>query len=69
MNKAEKVSAAGSGLNIEVRNQSYCVSNGVGSSPAGGDKPPQSTAVHCLCSPTTHAGSFRCRHHRNAAPG
>ncbi|KAI4307830.1 hypothetical protein L6164_030969 [Bauhinia variegata] len=21
---------------------------------------------NCLCSPTTHAGSFRCRHHRNA---
>ncbi|BAT80571.1 hypothetical protein LR48_Vigan07g009800 [Vigna angularis] len=20
----------------------------------------------CLCSPTTHAGSFRCRHHRAA---
>ncbi|PIA58406.1 hypothetical protein AQUCO_00500376v1 [Aquilegia coerulea] len=20
----------------------------------------------CLCSPTTHAGSFRCRHHRNS---
>lgn len=20
---------------------------------------------NCLCSPTTHAGSFRCRHHRN----
>ena len=72
MNKAGKVSAASSGLNIEARKQSYCVSNGVGSPPAGqgsGDKPPQSTAVHCLCSPTTHAGSFRCRHHRNAALG
>ncbi|KAL2316626.1 hypothetical protein Fmac_030502 [Flemingia macrophylla] len=21
---------------------------------------------NCLCSPTTHAGSFRCRHHRSA---
>ncbi|KAF1001562.1 hypothetical protein AG4045_002718 [Apium graveolens] len=21
---------------------------------------------NCLCSPTTHAGSFRCRHHRNS---
>jgi len=21
--------------------------------------------VNCLCSPTTHAGSFRCRHHRS----
>ncbi|KAL7102505.1 hypothetical protein ACP275_08G124200 [Erythranthe tilingii] len=24
---------------------------------------------NCLCSPTTHAGSFRCRHHRNNAAG
>ncbi|KAH7545432.1 hypothetical protein FEM48_Zijuj01G0093200 [Ziziphus jujuba var. spinosa] len=23
-----------------------------------------STKMNCLCSPTTHAGSFRCRHHR-----
>ncbi|KAL4193387.1 hypothetical protein AMTRI_Chr06g176630 [Amborella trichopoda] len=24
--------------------------------------------MNCLCSPTTHAGSFRCRHHRNPTP-
>ncbi|KAM3216146.1 hypothetical protein P3L10_025586 [Capsicum annuum] len=23
----------------------------------------------CLCSPTTHPGSFRCRYHRNSASG
>ncbi|CAN4096359.1 unnamed protein product [Withania somnifera] len=23
----------------------------------------------CLCSPTTHRGSFRCRYHRNSASG
>ncbi|GMN59156.1 hypothetical protein TIFTF001_028252 [Ficus carica] len=22
---------------------------------------------NCLCSPTTHAGSFRCRHHRGSS--
>lgn len=22
---------------------------------------------NCLCSPTTHVGSFRCRHHRNSS--
>nr|KYP49765.1 hypothetical protein KK1_028449 [Cajanus cajan] len=22
--------------------------------------------LNCLCSPTTHVGSFRCRHHRSA---
>lgn len=25
-----------------------------------------STRWNCLCSPTTHAGSFRCRHHRSS---
>ncbi|KAJ4725334.1 putative Serine-rich protein-related [Melia azedarach] len=25
---------------------------------------PKSSSARCLCSPTTHAGSFRCRHHR-----
>ncbi|RZC50521.1 hypothetical protein C5167_018949 [Papaver somniferum] len=26
----------------------------------------RSARVNCLCSPTTHVGSFRCRHHRNS---
>ena len=26
----------------------------------------KSLRSNCLCSPTTHAGSFRCRNHRNA---
>ncbi|KAH0458415.1 hypothetical protein IEQ34_013730 [Dendrobium chrysotoxum] len=25
-----------------------------------------SQKANCLCSPTTHAGSFRCRHHRSS---
>ncbi|KAL5707827.1 hypothetical protein ACHQM5_018684 [Ranunculus cassubicifolius] len=25
-----------------------------------------SVKANCLCSPTTHTGSFRCRHHRNS---
>ncbi|KAL5735543.1 hypothetical protein ACOSQ2_030331 [Xanthoceras sorbifolium] len=25
----------------------------------------KSSSARCLCSPTTHVGSFRCRHHRN----
>ncbi|XWS09617.1 hypothetical protein CRYUN_Cryun39dG0005000 [Craigia yunnanensis] len=28
---------------------------------------PTSARWNCLCSPTTHAGSFRCRHHRLAS--
>lgn len=60
---------SGSRLNVEVKEQSDDVSNGMSPSPGqgGATKPPQSTAVHCLCSPTTHAGSFRCRHHRNSS--
>ncbi|KAH7860505.1 hypothetical protein Vadar_014200 [Vaccinium darrowii] len=26
-----------------------------------------SVKLNCLCSPTTHAGSFRCRYHRNSS--
>ncbi|CBI39788.3 unnamed protein product, partial [Vitis vinifera] len=26
---------------------------------------PSSARANCLCSPTTHVGSFRCRHHRS----
>ncbi|KAK6123855.1 hypothetical protein DH2020_042402 [Rehmannia glutinosa] len=66
-------------LNIaEIKKQSIGLSNIINvaspaqsvASPAqgGAAKPPQSAPpLHCLCSPTTHAGSFRCRHHRNAA--
>ncbi|MFS7922193.1 hypothetical protein Hanom_Chr03g00246051 [Helianthus anomalus] len=25
---------------------------------------PSEGKINCLCSPTTHVGSFRCRHHR-----
>ncbi|XP_019425168.1 PREDICTED: uncharacterized protein LOC109334049 [Lupinus angustifolius] len=28
-----------------------------------------SVRMDCLCSPTTHVGSFRCRHHRSGAGG
>ncbi|KGN44385.1 hypothetical protein Csa_015645 [Cucumis sativus] len=27
---------------------------------------PSSAKANCLCSPTTHIGSFRCRHHRHS---
>nr|AAD02552.1 PGPS/D10 [Petunia x hybrida] len=36
----------------------------VPSSPSGLSK---STKYNCLCSPTTHAGSFRCRYHRSSS--
>ncbi|MCD9639055.1 hypothetical protein HAX54_023335 [Datura stramonium] len=36
----------------------------VPSSPSGQAK---SAKYNCLCSPTTHAGSFRCRYHRTSS--
>lgn len=30
-----------------------------------GEEKPASMKANCLCSPTTHPGSFRCRIHRN----
>ncbi|KAL4342275.1 hypothetical protein GQ457_08G007870 [Hibiscus cannabinus] len=29
---------------------------------------PSGSKLNCLCSPTTHAGSFRCRYHRAGMP-
>ncbi|KAI3456781.1 hypothetical protein Pfo_013444 [Paulownia fortunei] len=75
-NKPRKFS--GPRLNIvEIKKQSIGVNNvpspaqSAASPGQGGDatKPPQPAPLHCLCSPTTHAGSFRCRYHRNAGPG
>ncbi|KAM5582724.1 hypothetical protein ABKV19_002918 [Rosa sericea] len=31
-------------------------------------KPQSARWKNCLCSPTTHVGSFRCRHHRTSIP-
>lgn len=39
-------------------------SNSQPSSPVTVAKGP-GVKYNCLCSPTTHVGSFRCRHHRN----
>ncbi|GFZ12366.1 serine-rich protein-like protein [Actinidia rufa] len=50
-------------INLEEVNKSALVS----SSPNSPSTLRKSSSVHynCLCSPTTHAGSFRCRYHRN----
>ncbi|KAL0443252.1 UNVERIFIED_CONTAM: hypothetical protein Slati_2047900 [Sesamum latifolium] len=55
---------------VEIKKEPTGVSN-VPPSPGqgGARKQAPSTPVHCLCSPTTHAGSFRCRHHRNVSSG
>ncbi|CAK9163496.1 unnamed protein product [Ilex paraguariensis] len=57
---------AGPRLDIEaIKNQMAVLNNAPSPGPGGLTKPSKAQG-HCLCSPTTHAGSFRCRHHRNA---
>nr|XP_016465121.1 PREDICTED: uncharacterized protein LOC107787995 [Nicotiana tabacum] len=45
---------------VGIKNQP----SSVPSSPSG---QPKSAKYNCLCSPTTHAGSFRCRYHRTSS--
>ncbi|EPS73021.1 hypothetical protein M569_01736, partial [Genlisea aurea] len=42
------------------------LSNSVPNSPMAG-APEITRRYSCLCAPTTHAGSFRCRYHRNGS--
>ncbi|GMP53236.1 hypothetical protein CsSME_00018761 [Camellia sinensis var. sinensis] len=48
----------------EVKNSATFGSASTPSSPITFQKS-SSVKYNCLCSPTTHAGSFRCRYHRN----
>ncbi|KAL3646154.1 hypothetical protein CASFOL_011334 [Castilleja foliolosa] len=54
--------------NLLVDTAKATSSSSVPSSPVGLRKA-ASARSSCLCSPTTHAGSFRCRQHRNNSPG
>ncbi|KMT12998.1 hypothetical protein BVRB_4g090740 [Beta vulgaris subsp. vulgaris] len=46
------------------------VNSGQSGSPTSPLKKSSSTRTNCLCSPTTHVGSFRCRLHRHGTkPG
>ncbi|KAL2493626.1 uncharacterized protein Fot_37421 [Forsythia ovata] len=49
----------------EMANPSH-LSTSIPSSPVQLRKT-SSVTYNCLCSPTTHAGSFRCRYHRNTS--
>lgn len=74
MNKAGKFS--GSRLSVEIKEHATGVGNEAQSEVSPDDSKQGGAAtravappVQCLCSPTKHAGSFRCRHHRNSFPG
>lgn len=49
---------------LNVPKNSNVFTNSQPSSPVTLGKGP-GVKYNCLCSPTTHVGSFRCRHHRN----
>ncbi|XP_022727033.1 uncharacterized protein LOC111282975 [Durio zibethinus] len=59
-------------LKVEIPSETEIISGGLESHPApasgqgasGLSRQPSVTKTSCLCSPTTHAGSFRCRLHR-----
>ncbi|XWS69080.1 hypothetical protein CRYUN_Cryun04dG0148900 [Craigia yunnanensis] len=59
-------------LKVEIPSETEMISGGVESHPApasgqgasGLSRQPSVTKTNCLCSPTTHPGSFRCRYHR-----
>ncbi|KAH7843512.1 hypothetical protein Vadar_017496 [Vaccinium darrowii] len=52
-------------INLEEVKNTTLVSTSSPSSPTTLRKA-SSVKYNCLCSPTTHAGSFRCRYHRNS---
>ncbi|KAG2701919.1 hypothetical protein I3843_06G062500 [Carya illinoinensis] len=48
-------------MKVEIPSDNHELMSGL----TGLTRQPSSTKSNCLCSPTTHAGSFRCRHHRS----
>ncbi|XVE92334.1 hypothetical protein REPUB_Repub01dG0088100 [Reevesia pubescens] len=59
-------------LKVEILSETEMISRGVDSHPepasgqgtsSGLGRQPSITKTNCLCSPATHAGSFRCRLH------
>ncbi|PON64248.1 hypothetical protein PanWU01x14_125620 [Parasponia andersonii] len=53
-------------MKVEIPSETEMIMDGSGSGSGSGLTRQQSvTKNNCLCSPTTHAGSFRCRLHRS----
>uniref|UniRef100_A0A803L0S9 Uncharacterized protein n=1 Tax=Chenopodium quinoa TaxID=63459 RepID=A0A803L0S9_CHEQI len=50
------------GMKVEIPEMNFTSPRGLTRQPSNGSAKVMST---CLCSPTTHAGSFRCRLHRS----
>ncbi|MFS7995303.1 hypothetical protein Hanom_Chr12g01116401 [Helianthus anomalus] len=55
----EKINAA----HLKIEMQELSLEDDTPSSP----RKSSATKITCMCAPTNHPGSFRCRHHRNSA--
>ncbi|CAK8561879.1 unnamed protein product [Lathyrus sativus] len=63
----ENEQVASKEMKVEIPSKSEVMSSSVGGSNVGQGglmRQPSMTKTSCLCSPTTHPGSFRCRLHR-----
>uniref|UniRef100_A0A6N2L8C0 Serine-rich protein-like protein n=1 Tax=Salix viminalis TaxID=40686 RepID=A0A6N2L8C0_SALVM len=49
---------------VEIPSETESLSSGGAKSTPGLQRQSSATKSNCLCSPTSHAGSFRCRLHR-----
>ncbi|KAG6764709.1 hypothetical protein POTOM_032192 [Populus tomentosa] len=51
-------------MKVEIPSETERMSSGGTKSTSGPQRQSSATKSNCLCSPTSHAGSFRCRLHR-----
>ncbi|KAI3465557.1 hypothetical protein Pfo_022220 [Paulownia fortunei] len=64
--KYEKPKTGVPNLCMDTLKTPSCSSSSIPTSPVALRKSASIRRYNCLCSPTTHAGSFRCRYHRNS---
>ncbi|CAK7332555.1 unnamed protein product [Dovyalis caffra] len=60
----ERAQIVNKDMKVEIPSESESMSNGGTKFTSGLQRQTSATKSNCLCSPTSHAGSFRCRLHR-----
>ncbi|KAG6759032.1 hypothetical protein POTOM_035496 [Populus tomentosa] len=53
------------GMKVEIPSETETMSSGGTKFNSGFQRQTSASKINCLCSPTSHAGSFRCRLHRS----
>ncbi|KAJ6890168.1 hypothetical protein NC651_023847 [Populus alba x Populus x berolinensis] len=53
------------GMKVEIPSETETMSSGGTKFTSGFQRQTSASKINCLCSPTSHAGSFRCRLHRS----